>query len=553
MKTTKWTGWGTVIGLLGTPVLGGCDLVAGIGDFCEIGVDPGCGTGGTGSPGGGGAGPTSGGGGTGGASECSMAGMEQACYSGPDGTENVGVCAGGTRTCQSDGTWGPCDGEIVPGTETCTSTDDEDCDGTECALWSKIFGDANQQYPLDVAIDSEGNILVLGSFTGKIDLGGGELESAGGYDLFLAKFSAEGRHLWSFRYGDSAVQYSAAMALDSMDNIILTGTYYGAIDFGGIPVAASPGNTDVFVVKLTPNGVPAWAKSYGDAAAQDAFDVTVDSNDDVLVIGQFEGSMTLKGTITAGGGSDMWVGRFDGSSGVPLGQIQIDDKANQTSLSVGAGPDGTWAICGRHGDGADIGGSTLGGLGSFVAKYGADDMPLWSVHLEMNAPSSISTDASGDVVVAGTFLNSVNVGGMMFTSKGVTDALVAKLAALDGAVKWVNAYGGDGTELGPRLAADSKGDIFFAIGTNSSMIGLGGQEIPGKGLKDVFVAALNGDGSHRWSRGFGDATDQYEAKLGIDPQGKALMVAAYTNGTIDFGAGDLDSSGQDLALAKLAP
>lgn len=553
MKNTKRAGWGMAVGLLFTPALGGCDLVAGIGDFCEVGVDPGCGTGGAGGTGGG-AGASSGGGGAGGAPECAMSGAEQACYSGPEGTENVGICAGGTQTCQPGGTWGDCEGEVVPGIETCASDADEDCDGKECALWSKIFGDANEQYPLDVAIDSKGNIVLLGTFSGKIDLGGGELESIGDNDLFLAKFDSDGQHLWSFGYGGPGVQALASMALDSADNIIIAGAYQGTLDFGGKSIAASPGDTDVFIVKITPGGVPAWVHGYGDDAEQTALDVAVDSKDDILVIGQFEGSMTLKSTITAGIGADVWVGHFDGSAGAPLGQIQLDDKATQSaSLSVGAGPDGTWVICGRHGDGAQIGGSVLGGMGSFVARYGADDMPLWGTHLEMNTPSSVLMNSAGDVVVAGTFVASVNIGGMMFTSNGVTDALVAKLAALDGAVKWANAYGGDGADLGPRLAADSKNEIFFATGANSSMISFGGQEIPGKGLKDVFVVALNSDGSHRWSRGFGDATDQYEARIGIDPQGNALVAAAYTNGTINFGAGDLDSKGQDLALARLAP
>lgn len=55
-------------------------------------------------------------------------GETQACYSGPDGTENVGICVGGTQSCNDDGTWGACDGETTPATEDCNGEDD-DCDG----------------------------------------------------------------------------------------------------------------------------------------------------------------------------------------------------------------------------------------------------------------------------------------------------------------------------------------------------------------------------------------------------------------------------------------
>jgi hypothetical protein len=53
------------------------------------------------------------------------------CYSGPAGTEGVGICAGGTETCGTNGEWsGACDGEVLPATgEQCTNTLDDDCDG----------------------------------------------------------------------------------------------------------------------------------------------------------------------------------------------------------------------------------------------------------------------------------------------------------------------------------------------------------------------------------------------------------------------------------------
>lgn len=50
------------------------------------------------------------------------------CYSGPAGTENVGVCAPGEQVCQG-GTFGPCVGDTVPSTEECDGVDNN-CDGT---------------------------------------------------------------------------------------------------------------------------------------------------------------------------------------------------------------------------------------------------------------------------------------------------------------------------------------------------------------------------------------------------------------------------------------
>jgi hypothetical protein len=53
--------------------------------------------------------------------------LTQACYTGPQGTEGVGICHGGTQTC-SNGSYGSCDGEVTPQTELCDNLDN-DCDG----------------------------------------------------------------------------------------------------------------------------------------------------------------------------------------------------------------------------------------------------------------------------------------------------------------------------------------------------------------------------------------------------------------------------------------
>jgi YD repeat-containing protein len=52
----------------------------------------------------------------------------QSCYEGPAGTQDVGLCRGGTKTCQADGTYGACQGQVLPQTEIC-DTLDNNCDG----------------------------------------------------------------------------------------------------------------------------------------------------------------------------------------------------------------------------------------------------------------------------------------------------------------------------------------------------------------------------------------------------------------------------------------
>jgi hypothetical protein len=66
----------------------------------------------------------------GGAGCVCLPGSTAACYDGPAGTQGVGACQGGTKTCFADGTaWGPCMGEVLPAPETCNTPVDDDCNG----------------------------------------------------------------------------------------------------------------------------------------------------------------------------------------------------------------------------------------------------------------------------------------------------------------------------------------------------------------------------------------------------------------------------------------
>ena len=64
--------------------------------------------------------------------ECTCApGDTQPCYPGPAGTENVGICTGGTQECNPFGTgWGACIGFVLPeAIEVCGNGLDDDCNG----------------------------------------------------------------------------------------------------------------------------------------------------------------------------------------------------------------------------------------------------------------------------------------------------------------------------------------------------------------------------------------------------------------------------------------
>lgn len=134
-----------LLGLGGTAF--GC---AEAGPAIGAGSDNGGGAGGTTDPGGGAGGD--------GRAICPPNAVE-ACYSGPTGTLNVGVCKAGLKTCDGEGSaWSPCVGQTVPATETCEGALDDDCNGqvNEACVYSSCLALQDNMpaapsgvYPLD--------------------------------------------------------------------------------------------------------------------------------------------------------------------------------------------------------------------------------------------------------------------------------------------------------------------------------------------------------------------------------------------------------------------
>ncbi len=75
-------------------------------------------------------------------------GDTRACYTGPAGTEGVGLCQDGTETCVASGStadWGPCMGDVTPHPELCDGMD-HDCDGTADTGCTCVVGTSRSCY-----------------------------------------------------------------------------------------------------------------------------------------------------------------------------------------------------------------------------------------------------------------------------------------------------------------------------------------------------------------------------------------------------------------------
>ncbi|AKT39292.1 uncharacterized protein CMC5_034400 [Chondromyces crocatus] len=175
-------------------------------------------------------------------------------------------------------------------------------------MWSRGFLDTGVMDWSFIDIDVSGNVIMAGGFQSSINFGGGVLTSAGESDVFLVKLNASGSHVWSHRFGDAAMQSVTAIAVDAQGDVVLVGRFKGTIDFGGGPLSAS-GNSDIFVAKLDRHGEHVWSKRFDDDnTTATGVRVAVSPAGHVFVAGSFSGLTDLGGgVISSAGGTDVFV------------------------------------------------------------------------------------------------------------------------------------------------------------------------------------------------------------------------------------------------------
>ena len=120
-------------------------------------------------------------------------------------------------------------------------------------------------FPTATRMDRSGNVIVAGYFRNNCNLGGGTVTSLGAEDCFIVKYSSTGGFVWSRRFGSTGGDAIYGMALDSSDNVVVVGTFNGSVDFGGT-LLTSAGSADIFVAKYSTTGGLLWANASAEQA-----------------------------------------------------------------------------------------------------------------------------------------------------------------------------------------------------------------------------------------------------------------------------------------------
>lgn len=353
------------------------------------------------------------------------------------------------------------------------------------SIYCRRFGDEERQLAYGLDVDGQGNIVITGSFWGSVDFGGGVLRASGDRNIFLAKFNSECRHLWSRSYGNSGEQVGVAAHTDSKGSIILTSAFTGQLDFGGKPLI-SRGRYNVALTKLDFKGEHLWSKCFGDDRYHVPECHTVAKNGNIIITGRFQGSINFGGAT-------------------------IESQSAQTDI--------------------------------FVVSFSQDGEHLWSKRFGgpyEQQTRDISVNLNGEIALTGIFKGVIDFDAFRL-SAGTNEEYMGYILKLDalGNVLWAKTFGEPSVQQGSAITFDKEGYIYASgiiRGVQRHLKSV--TKIEGDAV--TLLAQYTPSGILCWSRTFGDSV--FSSNLALNSKGDILLTG-YFGGSADFGDKVLVSAG----------
>ncbi len=303
--------------------------------------------------------------------------------------------------------------------------------------WQKIVGGTADDVATALCVDTNGAVYVTGYFMGTVNFGGGNLFSQfGGQDSYLAKYDSAGAYVFAKKFTNNADDQGAALACDSTNGIYLGGKFQGSIDLGGGNLV-SAGATDMYLGKFNSGGTYIWGQRFGGTLADSVSGIAVDSSRSIYLLGSFTQSIDMGGgTITTGSSDSDAVHAKYNSAGTYQWASSMPGPGSEFPNAIACDSSGNSTVTGSFQFTINCGGATLqsasvGITDVFTAKYNSSGTHIWSYRgggVNSDDGLAVGIDSNGYVAVGGSFSGTAAFGPDIFTSAGGTDVFLWRIA-----------------------------------------------------------------------------------------------------------------------------
>lgn len=328
-------------------------------------------------------------------------------------------------------------------------------------VWAKSIGGLGSRVS-DVATDVNGNVYIVGNFTGTIIVDSYTF-TASLSDGFLIKYDPLGNVLWAKTFDTDNIR---GIATDNMGNLLMAGVFTTPTLVIDTVTIVSSGYEDIYLAKFDSNGNMVWVKHPSGNWDDDIRSITTDD----------------------------------------FGNTYISGSTSSTPLNFG----GASVTC------------TTGLPNYYLTKFNTLGNVVWAKTNTVNIASSglvtpfvLATNHLGKVIVTGNL--SINAQPVATTSFGSITLSVSGFSASGGC--FVVQYDSTGAEewgrcstqtssFGSGVASDDYGNVYVSGGFSDSSITIDSVTLPiQSGIDDMFVYKFNTLGNVIWAQSFAGGGD----------------------------------------------
>ena len=421
-----------------------------------------------------------------------------------------------------------------------------------------------------------GDVLVSGLFRGQAALG--TLAPVNGVGLFVAGLGAgSGQWAWAaYAAGNVNGQvYTSGIASFANGDVVVVGSFTGTLNFGPAGTLVSTGASstagDGFVARLS--GATKqwmWVAHNSSNIITTNRSVAVTAAGDVVICGDFSGQSINGPTplMDCRGNIDAFVARLNGTTG----QWQWGSQAGGTGWNYAASlvltPQDEIFVTGRVNDNSLFGATRVRTIGAsraaFVGQV-ASSNGQWQ-WLSLAATTGDATGVrlrlanNGDLLVGGTCYGTTTFGALPPVSTGnVTDLFLARFLRGPRQWQWASRAGGPSSYHGISDLTETPTGAIVAAGAFEQQLNFAGlpplQVGVGQvsGRTDVFVAQASGStGQWEWATSAGGVHS--DAAIGLHATGSQLVLTGNFNFRATFGAlPPVESRGSDVFVTYMYP
>lgn len=328
-------------------------------------------------------------------------------------------------------------------------------------LYNQTWGETYNDMGASIGLDSLGNIYIAG-YTGA---------SASNRDMLLIKYDPDGIQLWNRTIKGSTMESAWALAIDSSDNVYITGERRDDLD----------GSYYGFIAKYNSQGTMQWSVPLITSGSFYCNDIDIDSNGNLFIIGTFYSlpfyaqACLIKFNEN---GIYQWNRTWGGNSIDEGESLVIDQSSGDIYIS----------------------GSTYSFGGNiFMVKYNSAGEYQWNRTwggINYDFGYGLTIDSSSNLYIVG-YTNNFGYG---------NDIALIKYDK-NGSLQWNRTWGGVYEDFGCGASVDSEGKIYIVGYTRDSI-----------GYMDGIVSKFDEFGIQLWNYTWGGSSNEIFHDIVLDSQ-----------------------------------